>query len=79
MFLYLDEPNLSVNPTLKKKYNVTSMYKEAENFFVSLGWPKLPDIFWERSIIEDPGDRTVSCHASAWNLGPTKDGRKDVR
>lgn len=51
------------------------MTKTAENFFVSLGMPTLPDTFWERSLLKKPRDRDVVCHASAWPL----DGGEDVR
>lgn len=51
------------------------MTRVAENFFVSLGMPSLPDSFWERSLFKKPRDRDVVCHASAWPM----DGDDDVR
>ncbi len=51
------------------------MTRTAENFFVSLGMPQLPETFWERSLLSKPRDRDVVCHASAWPL----DGGEDVR
>jgi peptidyl-dipeptidase A len=51
------------------------MTRAAENFFVSLGMPALPDSFWERSLLKKPRDREVVCHASAWSI----DGADDVR
>jgi peptidyl-dipeptidase A len=51
------------------------MTRAAENFFVSLGMPALPDSFWERSLLKQPRDRDVVCHASAWSM----DGADDVR
>jgi len=51
------------------------MVKYGENFFVSLGFPKLPDTFWERSQFVHPRDREVVCHASAWDL----DAENDLR
>ena len=51
------------------------MTRVAENFFVSLGMPSLPDSFWERSLFKKPRDRDVVCHASAWPM----DGGDDVR
>jgi peptidyl-dipeptidase A len=47
----------------------------AETFFTSMGMPKLPVTFWERSLITKPRDREVVCHASAWSL----DSKDDVR
>lgn len=51
------------------------MTRVAENFFVSLGMPLLPQSFWERSLLKKPRDRDVVCHASAWPI----DGEDDVR
>ena len=51
------------------------MTRVAEDFFVSLGMPALPDSFWERSLLKKPRDREVVCHASAWSM----DGADDVR
>jgi peptidyl-dipeptidase A len=51
------------------------MVRSAENFYVSLGMPRLPDTFWERSQFSKPRDRDVVCHASAWGL----DGGNDLR
>ena len=52
-----------------------SMIRIAEGFFVSMGLPKLPKTFWERSLIVKPRDREVVCHASAWTI----DNKDDVR
>jgi peptidyl-dipeptidase A len=49
--------------------------RRAESFYVSLGMPKLPASFWERSQLTEPRDRDVVCHASAWDM----DTRGDVR
>jgi peptidyl-dipeptidase A len=51
------------------------MTRAAEDFFVSLGMPALPDSFWEYSLLKQPRDRDVVCHASAWPI----DGDEDVR
>jgi peptidyl-dipeptidase A len=56
-------------------WDETRMTRAAENFFVSLGMPALPDSFWERSLLTKPRDRDVVCHASAWSI----DGEEDVR
>ena len=61
--------DLDVDSTLKtKNYSPQEMVRSAENFYVSLGMPRLPDTFWERSQFSKPQDREVVCHASAWNL-----------
>jgi peptidyl-dipeptidase A len=56
-------------------WDEVKMTRVAENFFVSLGMPPLPDSFWERSLFKKPRDRDVVCHASAWPM----DGGDDVR
>lgn len=45
-----------------------AMTERAEDFYVSLGMPKLPASFYERSQLIKPRDRDVVCHASAWDL-----------
>ncbi len=61
--------DLDVDSTLKtKNYSPQEMVRSAEHFYVSLGMPRLPDTFWERSQFSKPQDREVVCHASAWNL-----------
>ncbi len=45
-----------------------SMTRLAEDFYVSLGMPKLPDSFWTNSQLIQPRDRDVVCHASAWDM-----------
>ncbi|MDH3304025.1 MAG: M2 family metallopeptidase [Gammaproteobacteria bacterium] len=68
--------DIDVDSTLKKKnYSPQEMVRSAENFYVSLGMPRLPDTFWERSQFSKPGDREVICHASAWGL----EGGNDLR
>jgi len=68
--------DLDVDSTLKTKdYSPQEMVRSAENFYVSLGMPRLPDTFWERSQFSKPADREVVCHASAWGL----DGGNDLR
>jgi peptidyl-dipeptidase A len=51
------------------------MTRTAEDFYTSLGMPKLPDSFWKKSMLVKPRDRDVVCHASAWPM----DGEDDVR
>jgi len=68
--------DLDVDSTLKtKNYSPQEMVRSAEEFYVSLGLPRLPDTFWERSMFTAPADRDVVCHASAWGL----DGGNDLR
>jgi peptidyl-dipeptidase A len=59
----------------KQKYDAVRITRSAESFYVSLGFPKLPDTFWQRSLLTKPADRDVQCHASAWHM----DAKEDVR
>ena len=54
----------------EKRLDEIDMVKYAEDFFLSIGFEPLPDTFWERSLFVKPRDRSVVCHASAWNLDP---------
>ena len=61
--------SLDVDSVLRtKNYSPQEMVRSAESFYVSLGMPRLPDTFWERSMFSQPTDRDVVCHASAWNM-----------
>jgi peptidyl-dipeptidase A len=52
-----------------------NMTKLAEAFYVSLGFPSLPDSFWQKSLFVQPRDRDVVCHASAWDMNMQGDVR----
>jgi peptidyl-dipeptidase A len=58
-----------------KKLDAKGMVKYGENFFTSLGFAPLPETFWQRSLITQPRDRDVQCHASAWSI----DYKDDLR
>ena len=60
---------------VEQDWSPVKMTETAENFFISMGMPELPDTFWERSLLSKPRDRDVVCHASAWPL----DNGNDVR
>jgi peptidyl-dipeptidase A len=59
----------------ERKADAVAMTRYAEGFYTSLGMRKLPDTFWERSLLIKPRDREVVCHASAWDLNGTDDVR----
>jgi peptidyl-dipeptidase A len=55
-----------------------SIVKSAENFYVSLGFPRLPPSFWERSdLYPVPAavGRKKNTHASAWDIDRSGDVR----
>lgn len=52
--------------------------QQSEAFYVSLGYPKLPQVFWEKSdLYELPPDakRKKNTHASAWHMNLENDVR----
>jgi peptidyl-dipeptidase A len=52
--------------------------RQAESFYVSMGFPKLPATFWEKSDlypVPEGSDRKKNTHASAWHI----DLEHDVR
>ncbi|WP_114951337.1 M2 family metallopeptidase [Sphingosinicella terrae] len=56
-------------------YTPERIVRQGESFFSSLGFAPLPETFWERSMITQPRDREVICHASAWNVDNVEDLR----
>lgn len=68
--------DLNVTRALEKQqYDPIRITQSAESFYVSLGFAKLPQTFWERSLLSKPRDRDVQCHANAWHM----DAKEDVR
>ncbi|MFK3649886.1 M2 family metallopeptidase [Lysobacter enzymogenes] len=51
------------------------MTERAQDFYVSLGMPKLPDSYWNKTQFIKPRDRDVVCHASAWDMNMSGDVR----
>ena len=73
---YPQTPIPLIDGALKAQhYDAVRMTKSAESFYTSLGFPPLPQTFWQRSMLVRPRDREVLCHASAWHM----DGNEDVR
>jgi peptidyl-dipeptidase A len=75
------EPYPGVSPLdvdsglVSQGYDAVRMTRSAETFYKSIAFPALPPTFWERSMLTQPRDRDVQCHASAWHM----DGKQDVR
>jgi peptidyl-dipeptidase A len=71
----IDETNLD---SLFKGASPEAIVKSAENFYVSLGFPRLPDSFWAKSDLYPvpPGQpRKKNSHASAWHIDRAQDVR----
>lgn len=68
---------VDLNPLFKNK-SPEWIVKQAEQFYVSMGFPKLPNVFWEKSdLYQLPKDATrkKNTHASAWHLDIDQDLR----
>ncbi|KAL0984278.1 hypothetical protein UPYG_G00139350 [Umbra pygmaea] len=76
MIPFPDKPNVDVTEEMvAKNWNATHMFRISEEFFTSLGLKKMPEEFWNKSMLEKPKDREVVCHASAWDFYNRKDFR----
>ncbi len=70
------DPGYDLTSLLKEhQIDELKMVKSGENFFSSLGFDPLPESFWKRSLFLKPKDRSVVCHASAWDI----DQKNDLR
>jgi peptidyl-dipeptidase A len=68
---------VNVDAALKTK-SPEWIVRQAEDFYVSLGWPKLPESFWSQSSlypVAEGSKHKKNTHASAWHL----DRKEDVR
>lgn len=63
---------------LCQNFNVSLLYRLAEDFYVSLGLDPLTEEFWERSMFMKPTDRQMLCQPSAWDFGDGEDYRCSV-
>jgi peptidyl-dipeptidase A len=52
-----------------------SMAGRAQDFYTSLGMPRLPASYWDKTQFIKPLDRNVVCHASAWDMNLAGDVR----
>ncbi|KAI1887172.1 hypothetical protein AGOR_G00203390 [Albula goreensis] len=77
MIPFPGKPNVDVtNTMIAQNWNATHMFRVSEEFFTSLGLLGMPDLFWEKSMLEKPDDgRDVVCHASAWDFYNREDFR----
>jgi len=73
----VDVPGFDLDPALKAK-GPEWLVHQAERFYVSLGFPSLPQSFWDRSslypLAPDAGFKK-NTHASAWHIDLDHDVR----
>ncbi|XP_037927250.1 angiotensin-converting enzyme [Teleopsis dalmanni] len=72
-----EKPLIDVTAEMVKQgYTATKMFEMGDDFFTSMNLKKLPQDFWDKSILEKPDDgRDLVCHASAWDFYLTDDVR----
>jgi peptidyl-dipeptidase A len=72
-------PNASIESADRQlqaqAWDAVRITKSAESFYTSIGFPALPQKFWERSMLTRPRDREVVCHASAFDMDEGDDVR----
>ncbi|MDR7099415.1 peptidyl-dipeptidase A [Lysobacter niabensis] len=56
-------------------FEAKAMAERAQDFYTSLGMPKLPESYWTKTQFIKPRDRDVVCHASAWDINMAGDVR----
>ncbi len=62
----------------EKKYDAEWVIKAAEDYYMSMGFPKLPSVFWEKSDlypVPAGADYKKNNHASAWHMDLDQDVR----
>merc|ERR1712018_806614 len=74
---YPDKPNLDPSEAMKEQgYDVLKMFQTGDDFYAAMGLYRVPDTFWDLSMLEKPDDgRDVICHATAWDFYDGKDFR----
>ncbi|HEY0660240.1 MAG TPA: M2 family metallopeptidase [Lysobacter sp.] len=75
---YVGEPNPEQQVDLERTAQLDAakkMTERAQDFYASLGMPKLPASYWEKTQFIKPRDRDVVCHASAWDMNMEGDVR----
>ncbi|XP_055372267.1 angiotensin-converting enzyme-like [Condylostylus longicornis] len=74
---YPDKPFFDVTDELiEQGYTPVKIFEMGDDFFQSINMKKLPDGFWEKSVLEKPSDgRNIICHASAWDFFKIDDVR----
>merc|ERR1711936_215646 len=71
------KPAIDPSQAMKEQnYTVFKMFQTGDDFYAAMGLYRVPDSFWELSMLEKPDDgREVICHATAWDFYDAKDYR----
>ncbi|KAL1132434.1 hypothetical protein AAG570_010389 [Ranatra chinensis] len=60
---------------VQQGYTPLSMFRIAEEFYLSMNFSGMPPDFWAHSIIEEQPDRPIICQPSAWDFCNGRDYR----
>ncbi|CAO1336207.1 unnamed protein product [Diamesa serratosioi] len=62
-----NRPSIDVSSEMKRQnYTVLKMFQMGDEFFHSMNMSKVPEMFWEQSVLEKPADDpNFVCHARA--------------
>ncbi|XP_014258853.1 angiotensin-converting enzyme-like isoform X1 [Cimex lectularius] len=67
---------VDVTPQMNSQgYTPLTMFRLAEEFFLSLNLSGMPPDFWAHSLLQEPPDRPVICQPSAWDFCNRRDYR----
>lgn len=74
---YSEGSAIDINDKLKEKYTVLQMFEESNRFFKDLGLEPNDMSYDEKlgAVIHKPTNRTIACHASAWDFYDQEDFR----
>ncbi|KAL7025993.1 hypothetical protein ACKWTF_013731 [Chironomus riparius] len=59
----------------KNNYTVRKMFDDSNDFFTNLGLPDNKMSYGDTAVIEKPLNKTITCHASAWDFCDGEDFR----
>ncbi|TRY62286.1 hypothetical protein DNTS_025838 [Danionella cerebrum] len=76
MIPYPDKPDIDVSSAMVEQgWDEMRLFKEAEQFFMSVNMSAMFDNFWNESMFVKPEGKNVVCHATAWDMGNREDFR----
>jgi len=73
---FKDGSLIDITEKLKSEYTILQMFEESDRFYKDLGLePNAMSYDETKAIIRKPEDRTITCHASAWDFSDGEDFR----
>jgi len=72
---FKDASDIDVTEKIEETLSVQQMFELSDAFYESMGLPSSAMSYSEKAVIEKPEDRTITCHASAWDFCDGEDYR----